>query len=123
MRRFSRAHVIEVSLRPVLTSGTVAAAAMKRTAGPALAGSSAMFDAVERAVVELAAGDAPVVPCDRVHARMQERLVVLIRLLQVLRGHEEPLGPDWLARVDHVAGTVLPEFLPSLTGDLRPNFL
>src|SRR5262249_1675598 len=33
---------------------------------------------------------------------------------------EEPLGPDWLARVDHVAGTVLPEVPPSLTGDLAP---
>ncbi|APR81429.1 Hypothetical protein A7982_06778 [Minicystis rosea] len=41
--------------------------------------------------------------------------MVLIRLLQVLRGHEEPLGPDWLARVDHVAGTVLSEVPSSLT--------
>ena len=50
MRRFSRAQVTEVSLRPVLTSGTVTEVATKRTAGPALAGSRATFDAVSRAL-------------------------------------------------------------------------
>src|SRR5690606_17248043 len=63
----------------------------------------------ERALVELHARDPPVVVGDRVQARVQQRFVVLVRLLQMLRGHEEPLGPYRLARVDHVARTVLPE--------------
>ena len=69
----------------------------------------------ERALVELHARDAPVVVEQRVHPRLQQRLVVLVRLLQMLRGHEEPLGPDGLARVDHVARSVLPELAPQRT--------
>ena len=69
----------------------------------------------EGALVEGDARDAPVVGHHGVHSRVQQRLVVLVRLLQVLRGHEEPLGPNGLARVDHVAWTVLPEVPASLS--------
>src|SRR6185312_12474495 len=55
----------------------------------------------ERALVELRRGHSPVVVANRVDARVQQALVVRVRLLQMLRGHEEPLGPDRFARVDH----------------------
>ena len=55
----------------------------------------------ERTLIEDHVRHAPVVLRERMNARLEQRLVVEVALLQMLRGHEEPLRPDELARVDH----------------------
>ena len=63
----------------------------------------------QRAIVELHAGEPPGIRVDRLKPRLQQRLVIHVRLLQMLRGHEQPLGPNRLARMDHVTFRVLSE--------------